>query len=403
MLSRLVYSIGEFMSIPFPNLSSSTASLMIDRDLSEDLGIAADLHQSVAYGFLDHDHKTEMSRPFVGMSYTRRNNPTNARLSKVIAHLERAETGMMFASGVGAIATSLMALTAAGDHIVAQINQFSETTRLMESVLGKFGIGCTRVDQSSPAAFEAAIRPTTKVIWIETPSNPLGFITDIAAIAKIAKSRGITSIADNTLATPINQRPHDFGIDLVVHSVSKYIGGHHDLLAGCITGPRGLVERIWDISYATGATAAPFNSWLALRGIRTLELRVVQQNKNGLALAQFLHQHNAVKKVYYPGLSTHPQHELASRQMSGFGGVVTFDLKGGHDAAQNFIKRMKIPTYSGGLGGVTSTVLQPAVFFGNRVSADNVDKQGLTAGMIRLCVGIENTKDLLDDFAQALT
>jgi cystathionine beta-lyase/cystathionine gamma-synthase len=390
------------MSTPTTDLSPSTASLVVDRAFPEEPGIAADLHQSVAYAYLDRDHKAEMSRPFTGMSYTRRNNPTNARLSKVIAHLERAETGMMFASGVGAIATSLMAFTAAGDHVVAQINQFSETTRLMESVLGKFGVESTRVDQSSPEAFEAALRPNTKVIWIETPSNPLGFITDLKAVAEIAKSHGIVTIADNTLATPINQRPHEFGIDLVVHSVSKYIGGHHDLLAGCITGPRELVEQVWDTSYATGAIGAPFNSWLALRGIRTLELRVIQQNKNGLAIAEYLERHPAVEQVYYPGLTSHPQHELASRQMSGFGGVVTFDLKGGHDAGRRFIARMKIPTYSGGLGGVTSTVLQPAVFFGNRVSADSIDKQGLTAGMVRLCAGIENTQDLLADFAQAL-
>ncbi|MBR8094658.1 aminotransferase class I/II-fold pyridoxal phosphate-dependent enzyme [Burkholderia cenocepacia] len=390
------------MTLSLDRLAPSTAAIVADRNYSEALGISADLHQSVGYVFLNDEHKAELTRPLTGMSYTRRNNPTSARFAKVMAQLERAETGMTFASGVGAIATTLTALTSAGDHIVAQTSQFAETTRFMEGVLGKYGVQTTRVDQTSVDAFERAITARTKLIYIETPSNPLLHLTDLKAIADMAKAKGIVTVADNTLATPINQRPHECGIDIVLHSVTKYIGGHNDLMAGCVTGSRALVERIWDTSYTTGAVGAPFNTWLSLRGIRTLGLRMKQHNANGQAIATYLEQHPAVKAVYYPGLASHPQHELAKRQMSGFGGVVTFELRNGYDAAHRFIERLKIPTHSGGLGGVNSTVLQPASFFGNRLSEERLAQMGLSVGMVRICSGIEETTDLIADIEQAL-
>jgi cystathionine beta-lyase/cystathionine gamma-synthase len=390
------------MNQSLDHLDPSTAAILADRDYSEELGISADLHQSVGYVFLNDEHKEEMTRPLTGMSYTRRNNPTSARFAKVMAHLEKAETGMTFASGVGAVATTLIALTSSGDHIIAQTQQFAETTRFMEGVLAKYGVQATRVDHTSPDAFERAINERTRLAFIETPSNPLLRLADLKAIAEIAKAKGIITIADNTLATPINQRPHELGIDIVIHSVSKYLGGHNDLMAGCVTGCQELIERIWDTSYSTGAIGAPFNTWLALRGVRTLGLRMKQHNANGLAIASYLEGHPAVKAVYYPGLESHPQHELAKRQMSGFGGVVTFDLREGYEGAHRFIERMKIPTHSVGLGGVNSTVLQPASFFGNRLSEDRLEKMGLTLGMVRICSGIEDTEDLLADFEQAL-
>ncbi|MBB2928104.1 trans-sulfuration enzyme family protein [Paraburkholderia silvatlantica] len=256
--------------------------------------------------------------------------------------------------------------------------------------------------QTSVDAFERAITRHTKLIYIETPSNPLLHLTDLKAIADMAKAKGIVTVADNTLATPVNQRPHESGIDIVVHSVTKYIGGHNDLMAGCVTGSRELVERIWDTSYTTGAVGAPFNTWLALRGIRTLGLRMKQHNANGHAIAACLERHPAVKAVYYPGLESHPQHELAKRQMSGFGGVVTFELRNGYDAAHRFIEQLKIPTHSGGLGGINSTVLQPASFFDNRLSGERLAQMGLSFGMVRICSGIEETGDLIADIEQAL-
>jgi len=309
---------------------------------------------------------------------------------------------MMFSSGVGAISTALMALTRSGDHIVAQNNHYMGTTELVTNVLAKFGVEFTTVDQTSVAAFEAAIRPNTRMILLETPVNPTMHITDLAAVCEIAKSKGITTFCDNTFATPINQRPMDFGVDIVMHSATKYIGGHHDLLAGNLTSSQEIIEKIWDMSLNMGAVCAPFNAWLALRGIRTMELRVGRQNANAMGAAEFLEQHSAIAKVYFPGLKSHPQHDLAAKQMSGFGGLLTFELKGGYDAGTAFIENLEFVQNAASLGGVFSVVIQPAVMFGGRLSPEQVKEQGIAPGLIRFACGIENTADLIADIGQAL-
>ncbi len=383
-------------------LSMTTRLLNADRRLAGDLGVSPAIHQSVNYIARDAEHLEEISQPFGPHYYSRRGNPTSAALARVIADLEGGEMGMVFASGMGAIATSLMAYTRAGDHIVGQANHYIGITEMIDKLLPGYGVEATRVDQTSLAAFEEAIRPNTKLILLETPANPLMQITDLEAVCDLARSRGILTFCDNTFATPINQRPMEWGVDIVMHSATKYIGGHHDLLAGSITASRAVLEPIWDLSMTTGAIAAPFNSWLALRGLRTLELRMARHNANGLAIAGFLEGHPAVGKVYFPGLPTHPQHDLASRQMSGVGGLLTFDLKGGYAAGQAFIKRLKLAAYASSLGGVSSTLVQPAALFGDRLPAAAVEKQGITPGMIRFAAGIENTEDLLADIDQAL-
>lgn len=380
----------------------STRLLNADKDMDEDLGVSPPLHQSVNYAVLSQDHLDDISEPLGSHYYTRRGNPTSARLVKVIADLEGAETGMAFASGMGATATTLMAFLKGGDHVVAQKNHYIGITEMIDRILPDYGVEATRVDQRSATAFEAAIRPNTKMIVLESPSNPLMHITDLKAVCDIARARGIITLCDNTFATPINQRPIEFGVDIVMHSVTKYIGGHHDLLAGCIVSSHALVEKVWNLSMVTGAIAAPFNSWLALRGIRTLELRVRQQNGNALAIAQRLETHPAVKQVFYPGLSSAAQHALAAKQMSGFGGLFTFDLKGGHDAGQSFMKKLRLARHASSLGGVSSTLVQPAILFGGRLTSKLVEEQGITPGLIRFAAGIENTEDLVADIEQAL-
>ena len=383
-------------------LSPTSLILNADKGLSEDLSVSAPLYQSVNYRALDAEHMRAIAEPLGNHYYARQGNPTSARLAKVIGDLEGGEAGMVFASGMGAIATTLMAFVKGGDHIVAQTNHYIGITEMIETVLPPYGVTATRVDQTSVAAFERAIQPNTRLIILESPSNPMMHITDLKAVCDLAKSRNILTFCDNTFATPLNQRPMDFGVDIVMHSATKYIGGHHDLLAGSVTASKELIERIWNLSVTTGAIAAPFNAWLALRGIRTLELRMQRHNDNGLAIAHHLEGHPAVRHVFYPGLKSHPQHDLASRQMSAFGGLLTFDLKGGYDAAQSFIKKLDLVTFASSLGGVSSTVVQPAALFGGRLSDDLLAQQGITPGLIRLAAGIENTRDLIADIAQAL-
>ncbi|MES2255467.1 MAG: aminotransferase class I/II-fold pyridoxal phosphate-dependent enzyme [Pseudomonadota bacterium] len=380
----------------------TTQLLNADRDLAEDHSVSPPLYQSVNFSVLSEEHLDEISEPLGSHYYTRRGNPTSARLAKVISDMEGGETGMIFASGMGAIATTLMTFLKAGDHVVGQRNHYIGITEMIDKILPEYGVEATRVDQRSVSAFEAAIKPNTKMILLESPSNPLMHITDLKAVCDLARARGIITLCDNTFATPINQRPLDLGVDIVMHSVTKYIGGHHDLLAGSITGPKALVEKVWNLSMVTGAIAAPFNSWLALRGIRTLELRVKQQNANALAIAERLETHPAVKAVFYPGLPSSAQHQLASQQMTGFGGLLTFDLDGGYAAGQSFMSKLRLATHASSLGGVASTLVQPATLFGGRLPSKLVQEQGITPGLIRFATGIENTEDLIADIEQAL-
>lgn len=384
--------------------SFTTRLLNADHDMGDALSMAPPIHQEVNYAAIDAADFAEISSvPQGDRFYARHGNPTSSRLAKVIAELEGGEAGIVFASGMGAITTTLLAFLKSGDHVVTQNNHYIGTTEVTTNVLPQYGIETTKVDQRSVDAFEKAIRPNTKMILLESPVNPLMYVTNMSEVTAIAKSHGILTFCDNTFATSINQRPIEHGVDIVMHSATKYIGGHHDLLAGSITATNDIVDRIWDMSMNTGAIPAPFNSWLALRGIRTLELRVNQQNANGLAIARLLEEHDAITKVHYPGLESHAQHDLASRQMSGFGGLLTFELKGGYDAGISFIQKLKLVRNAGSLGGVGSIVIQPAVMFGGRLSKELVEEQGITPGMIRFAAGIENTPDLLADIEQALS
>ena len=381
----------------------TTKLLYSDIDLSDDWSVSPPIHQSVNAVAADAEEFADISSvPLGDKFYARHGNPTTSRLAKVISSLEGGESGIIFSSGMGAITTTLLSFLKAGDHVVAQTNHYMGTTEMVTHVLPKYGIETTKVDQRDALAFERAVKPNTRLILTETPVNPSMHITDLNFVSELAKSKGIITFCDNTFATPINQKPLEFGVDIVMHSATKYIGGHHDLLAGSITASQTIVEQIWDMNMNVGAIPAPFNSWLALRGIRTLELRVLQQNRNAQAIAELLEESSKVNQVYYPGLKSHPQHGLAQKQMSGFGGLLTFDLKGGYDAGVKFIESLKLARNAGSLGGVYSVIIQPASMFAGRLTKELLEEQGITSGLIRFAAGIENTTDILNDIEQAL-
>ena len=385
------------------DLSLATTALHGDRHLAEGDGIAPPIMQSVTHAAADAEafaHKA--TAPLYDQFYARHGNRTASRIAEVIAQLEGAEQGMMFASGMAAISTAILAHVRAGDHVVAQTNHYIGTTHLMGKLLPRFGVEVTQVDQREPKAFAQAARPNTKVIMTETPVNPTMHVTDLRAVVDVAKTVGATTVCDNTFATPFNQQPLAFGVDIVCHSATKYIGGHHDLLAGCVVGSKAAIERVWDTSMTLGGQAAPLNAWLALRGVRTLSLRMAQHNRNALAVAKHLESHPKVTAVHYPGLVSHPQHGLARDQMTGFGGLLTFVLKDGYQAGVRFLQATRLVQNAGSLGGVDSLAIQPAAMWGGRLSTDVIASQGIEPGMLRLACGIEATEDLLKDVGRGL-
>ena len=384
-------------------LGQATMSLHSDRSLENGMAVAPAIHQSVNH--LTEDgvafaHKA--TEPLNDQFYCRHGNPTSSRIAKIIADLEGSQAAMMFASGMSAITTTILTFVENGDHIIAQENLYSATASFLSRFLPKYGVDVTFVDQRSIESFERAITPKTKIIYVETPSNPLLSITDIRRVSELAIANNVITICDNTLATPINQKPIGLGVDLVVHSATKYIGGHHDLLAGCVTGPANYLRTIWDVSMDLGPIAAPFNSWLALRGVRTLKLRVLQHNSSALLIAQQLEEHPKVGTVYYPGLTSHPQHDLARKQMRSFGGILTFDMLGGYEAAGTFIQNTQLCMNAPSLGGVDTLVSQPAVMFSARLNKKEIQAQDIRPGMIRMSVGIEDVADLQHDIDRAL-
>jgi cystathionine beta-lyase/cystathionine gamma-synthase len=258
------------------------------------------------------------------------------------------------------------------------------------------------VDQTDTAAFESAIRPETRLILLESPSNPLLQLTDLEAVARLAKARGITTLADNTFATPVNQNPLRLGVDLVVHSATKFLGGHHDLLAGVVMGPQDLIERVWDASIVLGCNLGAFETWLLLRGLRTLSLRVERQNATALAVARHLETHPAVAAVHYPGLESHPQHALACRQMRGHGGVLSFVLGGGMAGALEFMQRLRLFTQAVSLGGIEALAMHAATTWSGTLTEEQTRAAGIDPGLVRLSVGLEDAADLIADLDQAL-
>lgn len=334
--------------------------------------------------------------------YTRYGNPNHAMVEQTLARLENGDAALVFGSGMGAIFSAIASHLNAGDHIVAQRNHYAGATTLLKEILPRWGIEVSYVDQTSNTEFAEAIKPNTKLIYVETPVNPLMQVTDLRFIAELAKQHNILTICDNTFATPINQRPLELGIDAVVHSATKYIGGHHDVTAGAMVGKQDFIERVWKFALVAGAALSPFDAWLLLRGLRTLGLRIDRHNQNALALARFFESHPKAARVYYPGLESHPQHDLAKTQMSGFTGMLSVELRGGYSAADKLMSSLKLATRAASLGGFETLIVHPASMWSLQLSPELRASTGINEGLVRISVGLEDEVDLLRDFDQAL-
>jgi len=336
-----------------------------------------------------------------GYEYARTQNPTRAALEQNVAAIEGGAAAFAFASGMAAI-DAITTLLASGDHVVVTDNTYGGTFRLFDKVLRKYGLEFTYVDTSDLALVEGAMRPATKMIFVETPTNPVMRLTDIAAVAALARRHGARLVVDNTFASPAVQRPIPLGADLVVHSTTKYLNGHSDSVGGVVIATREEdVTWLGFIQNAAGAILSPFDAWLVLRGTKTLTVRMAQHNANGLALAEYLASHPKVTHVFYPGLPSHPQHALAKRQMRGFGGMLTFDA-GTFEAARDVCNRVKLMALAESLGGVETLISHPASMTHASVPPERRQAIGLTDSMVRISAGIEDVQDLIDDIRQAL-
>ncbi len=339
-----------------------------------------------------------------GYEYSRSQNPTREAFQRCIADLESGTEGYAFASGLAAIAT-VLELLSTGDHVVVSDDVYGGSFRLFERVRRRSaGLDFSLVDMSDLGAIERAILPNTKMIWVETPTNPLLKLADLSAIAALGKKRGILTAADNTFASPYVQRPLEAGIDIVVHSTTKYLNGHSDIVSGCaVVGDNpDVVEKLKFLHNAVGAIASPFDSFLALRGLKTLALRIERHCASGLKIARWLEARRDIERVIYPGLESHPQHALARRQMHGFGGIVTVVLKRDLAGTKRFLERCQLFTLAESLGGVESLIEHPAIMTHASIPEDQRDRLGISDSLVRLSIGVEDGDDLIADLEQAL-
>ncbi len=357
--------------------------------------VSVPIYQTSAFAFADVG-KTR------GYDYSRTANPTRKVLEDTIAQLEGGKAGFAFATGMAAEAT-VMHLLKAGDHVISGDDIYGGTYRLFQDVMPRFGLEFTFLKMDSRQKIEAAIRPNTRMIWLETPSNPLLNIIDVEMVADVAKKHHLITVMDNTFSSPYFLRPIEYGIDLVVHSTTKYLNGHCDVVGGAVvTTTDELTEKVQFLLNAMGTCASPFDCWLVIRGIETLAVRMRQHEANAFAVANYLSGYPAVKKVFYPGLKSHPGHEVARRQMKGFGGMVSFELKGGVKAVESCLRRIKIFALAESLGGATSLAEQPATMSHAAMPKEHRERAGISDGLIRLSIGLENSDDLIDDLSQAL-
>jgi cystathionine gamma-synthase len=334
--------------------------------------------------------------------YTRDGNPTHTAVESAIAQLEGTDAALLFASGMNAITTSILALVKAGDHIVAQRDIYGGVTKFLSTWLPRLGIETTFVDTTDYDQHVRAIRPNTKLLYLETPTNPTLRVIDIRKAAAIAREHQLLSMIDSTFATPINTRPAEFGVDLVLHSGTKYFGGHTDLICGVAAGRRDLIDQIHGTRTTLGGSMDPHAAFLLLRGIKTLAVRVERQNESALRIAEFLSQHAKVRSVNYPFLENHPQRALAIEQMKGGGGVLSFEVEGSGDDAKKVSESLRLFALAPSLGGVESLVSLPVLTSHAMISAEHRQKMGVTEQLIRLSVGIENVNDLIADLEHAL-
>jgi cystathionine beta-lyase/cystathionine gamma-synthase len=363
--------------------------------------MAQPIYQTSTFKVTDSDEQLRATS--TDMFYTRYGNPTHTAVESTIAELEGADAALLFASGMNAITTSILALVKSGDHIVAQRDIYGGVTKFLSTWLPKLGIETTFVDTTDYDQHARAIRPNTRLLYLESPTNPTLRVVDLRQPAALAQKHQIVTMIDSTFATPINQRPAEFGIDVVLHSGTKFLGGHTDLICGVAAGRRDLIDTIRATRTTLGGVMDPHAAFLLLRGIKTLAVRVARQNDSALRVAQFLAAHSKVRSVNYPFLQGHPQLALAVEQMKGGGGVLSFEVEGTGEDAKRATEAMHLFTLAPSLGGVESLVSIPVLTSHAMISAEHRQKMGVTEQLIRLSVGIENTDDLIADLEQALT
>jgi cystathionine beta-lyase/cystathionine gamma-synthase len=347
------------------------------------------------------DMEEQVRATYTDRFYTRYGNPTHTVAEKAIAELEGADAALLFASGMSAITTTILALLKTGDHLIAQRDIYGGATKFLTQWLTKFGIETTLVDTTDYRQHEAAIRPNTRLLHLESPTNPTLRVVDLKRVAALAKDHNLVTLIDSTFSTPINCRPFEHGIDLVMHSGTKYFGGHADIICGIIAGRQDLISTIHATRTTLGCNMDPHAAWLLLRGIKTLAVRVQRQNENALRVAQFLKGHPRVRSVNYPFLEGHPQRELAMAQMRGGGGVLSFEIDGTGEDACRFAEALELFTLAPSLGGVESLVTIPVITSHAMIRSEEREKMGVTKQLIRLSIGIEHVEDLIADLEQA--
>jgi len=358
--------------------------------------VSVPIYQTATFAWEDVDKKRK------GYWYSRMGNPTRKVLEDTVARLEGGKAGFAFVTGMAAEMT-ILHLLKAGDHIISTDDVYGGTYHLFQNIMRDFGLEFSFIRMDSRQKIEEAIKPNTRMLWIETPSNPLLNVVDIEMAIDVAKKHNLITMVDNTFATPYFLKPIEYGADLVFHSTTKYLNGHSDVSGGVvITTTDELTERLDFLTSGLGTPAAPFDCWLVLRGITTLGIRMERHEKNAFAVANYLKDHPAVRKVYYPGLESHPGHEIAKRQMTGFGGMVSFETNGGAEETNNFLRRIKVFTLAVSLGSVVSLTEHPATMSHKNVPEEHRLKAGITNELIRLSVGLENVDDLIEDLSQAL-
>ncbi len=335
--------------------------------------------------------------------YTRWGNPTVRDLEEALADLEGGSRALATGSGMGAIASAILACVEAGDHVVAGASLYTATTEIFTRLLPRFGVKVSFVDPRTPGAWSQAVRPETRLVYVESPANPTMMITDLREAVKAARSVGAVTLADNTFATPVHQLPLEFGVDVVLHSATKYLGGHSDVVAGvAVAAKRGMFDRIWFTYKMLGPSLSPFDAFLVRRGLKTLPLRMRAQSATAQALAEHLEGHRAVRIVHYPGLRSFPQYSLPRRQMSGFGAMLSFELKRGSRAGRRFVEGVELATLAVSLGGAETLVQHPASMTHGPLTEEERGTSGVTEGLVRVSIGLEDPEDLLEDFDRAL-
>ena len=380
---------------------SETKAVRGATDLDRKNGpLSTPIYQTSTFEVADNDEQLRATH--TDHFYTRYGNPTNTVAEKTIAALEGTDAALTFASGMGAITTTLMALLKSGDHVVAQRDIYGGVNKFLSQWLPKMGIETTFVDTSEYEQHARAIRPNTKLLYLESPTNPTLRVVDFKKVAEIAKQHKVLSMIDSTFGTPINQHPAEFGIDLIMHSGTKYLGGHSDLICGVVAGRQELIERIWETRTTLGNCMDPHASWVLVRGMKTLAVRVGRQNENAHRVAEFLSNHAKVRRVHYPFLKSHAQYAIAREQMNGGGGMVTFEVEGTGEDARRLSEAMRLFTLAPSLGGVESLVSIPVLTSHLTVPPEERRRIGITEQMIRLSVGIENADDLIADLERAL-